>query len=290
MAIIYLLIQILITIGLGKNMNFLIKGWLHHKNSIGIELMKANGFNFFKQNNESIDWLMYTDKFIETNFDKAIFGPHLFPGKHTRSKKASHLYNSLSPINKKLCEELAPELNCVPLPFPVDVNKFIPKKKNGKPVLYFKNRERKILEDFLSCNFDSFLIFDYNRKYREQDFLQAVSSAPYAVWIGRHESQGFAFQETLSCNTPIFCINVKSTREETGNTIWKKMDRNLKLPASSATYFSEKCGLLSNLQSFKDDWSVFHRNIKNYSSREFIVQELSSEACCDKWLKILSKF
>ena len=271
-------------------MNFLIEGWLHHKNSIGIELMKGNGFNFFKKNKESVDWLIYTDKFIETNFDKVIFGPHYFPGKHTRSKKASHLYNALSPINKKPCEELAPELNCVSLPFPVDINRFVPQKKNRRPVLYFKKRNRKILENFLSCSFDNFLIFDYDKGYKEQDFLQAISRAPYAVWIGCHESQGFAFQETLSCNTPIFCINVKSYREETGDTVWRKMNNSFKLHASSASYFDERCGLLSLPESFQDDWSVFHKNMKNYSPREFIVQELSSEACCGKWLEILGKF
>ena len=50
----------------------------------------------------------------------------------------------------------------------------------------------------------------FEKRYQESDFADAISKAPYAIWIGRHESQGFAFQETLSSDTPIFVIDVNS--------------------------------------------------------------------------------
>ena len=99
----------------------------------------------------------------------------------------------------------------------------------------------------------------------ERIFYDAISRAPYCIWIGCYESQGFAFQEILSCNTPIFVINVQSLREEiNGNRV------------------------ISCPERWKENWDLFI-NKSNFIPRNFIMNTLSPNIYVKNWTeKILS--
>lgn len=273
-------------------MKYYIEGWLHHKNNIGIHLMKNTGLDidFTYNHNTKYDCIINTSSIIEyENFDGIIlYGPHIMPHDINDDMYfAPHkLYNTLSPWSENLMKKIKPNLNCISLPFAVDINRFCPKEKNGKPIIYYKNVDQQRLYDVLNYLNNDFIIFNYQSGYNENDFLEAISTAPYVIWIGRHESQGFAFQETMSCNTPIFVIDVKSLREEI-NSVWINYKPKLDLKGTAASYFDDTCGMISYPDIWKNDINIFFKNIMNYHPRDFVINNLSPKVCCDIWNKKL---
>ena len=177
---------------------------------------------------------------------------------------------------------IRPEIRCTTLPFPVDVDKFLPKDKTGKPVIYFKHRDPSILKEVVDYFGSEFIVAQYG-SYNESNYLEAISQAPYCIWIGSHESQGFAFQEAMSCDTPIYVINVRSLRDEWGATIWRNFLPGHDLPATTASSFSDDCGLITYVESWREDFDKFMSNIKDYSPRQFVLDNLSPKACAQKW-------
>lgn len=269
-------------------MKYFIEGWLHHKNHIAINLMKDCGLNidFIYDNNTKYDCIINTDslKDYKNHEGIVVYGPHIMFTEISDDTyfAPNKLFNSLSPWLENLIRKIKPNLNCISLPFAVDTNRFCPKEKNGKPIIYYKNVDKQRLYDVINNLNGDFIIFDYRAKYNEYDFLEAISTAPYAIWIGSHESQGFAFQETMSCNTPIFVINVKSLREEI-NSMWINYKPELNLEATTVSYFDDTCGMISYPETWKNDINLFLQNIVNYNPRAFIINNLSPKACNDIW-------
>tara|TARA_Y100001938_G_scaffold114761_1_gene157775 strand:+ start:562 stop:1467 length:906 start_codon:yes stop_codon:yes gene_type:complete len=299
-------------------MNIYTEGYLHHKNAHGVNLLKKEGINFFNDTSDGTpDCVHIFDKIIDVrviknleNYDgPVVFGPHKFlfnstgvhltlePYNYVDSRLFSgygwmhqdpYYFNALSPWNKKLQMDIVglPDTNVITLPFPVDTERFQPEKKTGKPIIYFKNRDPRILLNLIEILGDDFIVFNYSARYREESFLEAVSVAPYCIWIGCHESQGFAFQETLSSNTPIFVIDVKSMRDEFKSD-WSNENciYGHDLAATSAAYFDSSCGVISYKERWQDDFNIFLDNLKSYNPRDFVLTHLSAKPCKKLWEK-----
>jgi hypothetical protein len=276
---------------ISDNMKIGIRGGLHHKNRIGIDLMNGKGIDFsWNIEDPQNDWIMFTDSFNPpvTGKTKIIYGPHISLERLSSFPEGpTYYFNSLSPWLADLTKQLFGNRKFITLPFPVDVDKFCPQEKEGNPVIYFKRRSREILENFKNSFPDiEFDFFDYTQKYEEDNFLNKISRAPYCIWIGTHESQGFALQETLSCNTPVFVIEAKDLRDEQGGP-WDSIFPGKDLPCTSASYFDDRCGLISSPEDFKINFPVFLERLNLYSPREFILETLSPESCIDIWCKFL---
>lgn len=275
-------------------MEIYVEGWLHHKNKRGMELMNGDDIRFHLDFNPNIkyDWIMNLSDIKDyTNCDKFIFGPQImFPSidinKIPINKKV--YFNVLSRWMVNLCESIHTDYNFIDLPFAVDVDKFKPNSKSGKPIIYFKQRNHKILSDVTNNLGGDFIIFDYVKGYNEDDYINSISNAPYIIWIGRHESQGFALQEALSCDCPVFVIDVKSKREENHkDSFWHTYLPGHELPATSASYFDETCGLVCYPENWKENWDIFLNNIKKYKPRDFVLSNLSPSVCVKKWINRL---
>jgi len=292
-------------------MKYYFEGWFHNKNKLGLDLMIEKGMdveytprpNFdgrwhhwdaipTYQQTKKYDWIISLGQFkkFEGHEGGVIYGPHLMyndtsdeEAKSIFSKNV--LYNTLSEWNRSLVQDIKPYFNCVALPFAVNVEQFQPQKKDGKPIIYFKQVDRSKLDDVIDHLGDDFIIFDYEKGYEEPHFAEVISKAPYAIWIGRHESQGFAFQETLSSDTPIFVIDVKSLKEEVNhgvpNSFWTNYLPDHALPGTSASYFDDSCGVKTYPERWKEDWGTFLSN--DYAPREFIVKNLSAKPCSEIW-------
>jgi hypothetical protein len=272
-------------------MKLLLEGWLHHKNEIGIKLMRKNGLDvYFKFDRRTkYDCIINTSKFTqyENHNGKLIIGPHIDIidiNKQLVYFEQKCYFNCLSNWNVNIHKSLinSDKIKFISLPFAVDIQKFMPKEKNGKPVIYFKKVDKNRLNDVLNHFGEKFILFDCEKKYKENDFFNAISRAPYCIWIGSHESQGFALQETLSSNTPIFVINVRTLREEI-NSKWVDFMPEQKLEATAAPYFDDSCGIISFPERWKEDWLVFIKNIINYTPRDYIVNTLSPINCVKIW-------
>ena len=280
-------------------MQFFIEGWWHHKNRNGIELMIKEGikvdFDYYDVS-KNYDWIISLSEFKTYQNHKGgiIYGPHIELKKileEVPNLSENSYINLLSNWLVDLSNSIVESDKYLSLPFAVDVDKFIPNQKNGKPIIYYKDVDINWLNSVNKKLGNDFVIFDYSNVYRESDFLDAISKAPYVIWIGRHESQGFAFQETMSCNTPIFVIDVKSLRDEIVNNKnnWLYFYPDNPLKATAASYFDESCGLISDINNWENDYDFFIKNLNHYSPREFVVNKLSAKPCVELWLNKLSK-
>jgi len=284
---------------MGKKINILVEGWLHFKNDLGMKLMNSEKIEFHnKRTDIKYDWILNLSEFKNYDDDSGlIFGPQMmFPAINTSEipKHRKYVCNVLSQWVYELCLEINPDVNFTKLPFAVDVDRFKPSEKTGKPIIYFKQRDPKILDSVLSKLGRDFLIFENSGNYQvktydELVFQKSIASAPFAIWIGRHESQGFAFQETLSSDTPIFVIDAKSLRDEfASNSFWTNYLPNHELKSSAASYFDERCGLISDFENWEIDWDKFVSNLHNYKPREYVLDNLSPTACIELWYKTLN--
>ncbi len=272
-------------------MNIYANGPLHHKNEIGLSLLKEEGLTVHSvyDGNFKYDQIHIFNRIqrFEEQECPHVYGPHFY---HTHMPRydfqANEYMNCLSPWLKELTHAIRPEIRCATLPFPVEVNKFTPQAKEGKPIIYFKQRDPNILNEVLNFFGNDFIIFEYG-SYQEEDYLTHISRAPYCIWVGRHESQGFALQEAMSCDTPIFVLDVVSLRDETGDTVWRNFLPEHDLPATAASYFDDKCGLITCTERWKEDFEMFESLLPSYSPREFVVNNLSAAPCLEKWRNLL---
>ena len=268
-------------------MKIYVEGSAHHKNEAGIGLLQSQGFEFDRSYNKNINYdqvhIFNGIKKIEGQDCTHIYGPHFYHLSMEHYDFSENEYmNCLSKWNKDLTHMIRPDIRCTALPFPVDVDRFTPSNKTGKPVIYFKHRDPQLLAEVRQYFGGDMALVVYG-SYNEATYLEAISKAPYCIWVGCHESQGFAFQEAMSCDTPIFVVNVKSLRDEWGPTMWRNFLPGHDLPATTAAYFDDSCGFVSYEESWKEDFDKFMSNIKNYSPRQFVLDNLSPEACAQKW-------
>ena len=97
-----------------------------------------------------------------------------------------------------------------------------------------------------------------------------------------HESQGFALQESLSCNVPLLVWNIKSMNQEYGQNYDD-------IPATTIPYWDERCGeYFYKIEELEDKFNLFLSKIELYKPREYILDNLSFEVCEQKLLNILN--
>jgi glycosyltransferase involved in cell wall biosynthesis len=178
------------------------------------------------------------------------------------------------------------------MPFPVNTELFKPildeKNKKNKVFIYFKRRnesELNILENYLRERKIQYEVFDYVKKYEENDYLKTLQEAKFGIVLGSHESQGFALQEAMACNVPLIVWNVTNMNQEVGSN-------HPSLPATSIPYWDERCGeYFTKWEEWENCFNVFLKNIKTgekYKPREFIMENLSTVPCAERFMKLLN--
>ena len=110
-----------------------------------------------------------------------------------------------------------------------------------------------------------------------------LEKSRFGIWIGCHESQGFALQEALSMNVPLLVMNVSDMREECvkGRFIYEHHKEPMK--ATAIPYWSNECGevLLKDEESkILETLELMNQKIieRKYSPREFIEKNLDWKA------------
>jgi len=286
-------------------MNLLVINKLHHKNLIALKNYKNLNIKFINyireiddQDLNKIDCIYSPSEYFDYNKYKDykikfIFGPHfsVFPNINVINKLISdntvyvqpsdwvcHLWKSFS-----FCDKL----NIRTLPFGVDTNKFINDNKIEKDhiIIYYKSRhpnELKQIIDFIKNCEKNIKIFSYNNKYKEEEYLKYLKKAKYGIWLGRHESQGFALQEALSCNVPLLVWDVKTMKQEYGYCY------NNDNYATSIPYWDSNCGeFFYDYNEIEKTYNIFISKINDYTPRKYILDNLTFEKCEDKLLNLI---
>jgi hypothetical protein len=229
-------------------------------------------------------------KFPNTKF---IFGPQfsVFPDNRLdiiKGPKTS--FNLLSEwvINFWKSFPICDNLKLVSLPFGVDTEKFIYTKsmrERTKVLVYFKHRnpsDLRLIEKFLQDKNVEFNVFSYNSRYNEDDYLNYLQNSKFGIWIGGHESQGFALQEALSCDVPLLVWSVKSMNQEYGSNYSD-------IPATTTSYWDKKCGeVFYNINDLESSYNKFIDCLETYKPREFILENLSIDSCETRFMEYIN--
>jgi len=217
---------------------------------------------------------------------KFVFGPHfsVFPEENSlcfdnKHKNAIYIQPSQQAVDVWKKDFKYTTLPVRSYAFGVDTEKFKPDEKDRDRVfVYYKSRnptELDFLQDFLRKKNINYDFFAYGH-YSEEHYLSTLKSCKYGIWLGRHESQGFALQEALSCNVPLF--------------VWSSMYMNQEYPGSqeydrvttkmtSIPYWDDRCGtyFYTDRDDLEGKFSEFIKNLENFSPREYILENLTIE-------------
>jgi hypothetical protein len=226
---------------------------------------------------------------------KFLFGPHfsVFPEKIQMNiiLGKNVIYTQPSDWARDVWRDshLCNNIRIETLPFGVDTNRFnqiLPSEQRNLVFVYYKSRKPEEFEkimDFLSHFNVKIVVFNYLIKYSEEDYLKCLHNAKFGVWIGRHESQGFALEEALSCNVPLLVWNVKSMNQEYG---YNYQD----IPATCIPYWDNRCGeFFYSIDELPCVYDKFMNNLVNYKPREYILENISIEKCENKFIELINK-
>lgn len=276
-------------------------GSLHHKNLNAINKYKSINIitdigqidkcGVIYSPSNYIDMEKYPDKFF-------IFGPHfsVFPNEDYSKLLSNHsnraVYVQPSQWVKDLWTKLMPYKNDIieVLPFGVDTEMFCEKTSISERThvfVYYKSRalsELCLLEQFLKQKNITYTVFSYRDEYKEEDYLEYLQKSKYGIVLGRHESQGFAIEEALSCNVPLLVWNAKNMNQE--------LNQNYpSIEATSIPYWDKRCGeSFYEYNQLESTFDTFIKNIEGYRPREYVLENISIDQCDKKLTKLISKY
>jgi hypothetical protein len=272
-----------------------IKSTIHHKNlnfilkCKNIEFTIINSIDEINRFDLSIFDAVYSpcqpidvSKYPTTKF---IFGPHfsVLPNISQMNliKGSNSIYIQPSKwvvdlwYNSSICNYN----KIIPFAFGVDTDKFNSNNtisEREKVFIYFKNRDPndlKLVEHFLHNTNYEYKIFSYRNRYTEEDYLNYLKQSKFGIWIGGHESQGFALEEALSCNVPLLVWNIQSMKQEYGSNYSDFF-------ATSIAYWDERCGeYFFSIYELQKTFNLLISKLETYKPREFILENLSIDIC-----------
>lgn len=211
---------------------------------------------------------------------KVVFGPHLFvfPDDPAHSLRTTtfpphrFFYNTISEWNAAIHTQFAKlTIPYISVPFGVNTQALTPvppPPERTKVMLYFKNRcseDYELALRYLQSTHPNYTVIRYG-SYKDSEFKEVLRSTKFVLWIGSHESQGFALQETLAMNVPVLLWDATSMHQEVQHGRFVHHSRVCELPCTTATTWSAECGLRftkaeelpSAFQSMMDLWTEFH--------------------------------
>jgi hypothetical protein len=283
----------------------LMVGWQHPKNHHALRnypnivLTLTENLSTFAQANLSNFDVVYSPALpIDVSLypgKRFLFGPHfsIFPEPNWAViKSRMSFYISPSDWTRKLYQRypVTIGLKVVVNPFGVDTKRFqdSPKPRNSlsKIMVMFKDRESSelaLIERALKTRGLDYKVFSYRDKYDEGEYIRYMQKSKYGIWLGRHESQGFALEEALASNLPLLVWNARSLYQDAASSP--------RFPEQYATvipYWDNRCGEYFHYEpEFEGTYTLFlHRlQLGLYHPRKYIEEHLSMSVCEDILIK-----
>jgi hypothetical protein len=274
----------------------LIIGGLHFKNQRGLEeLLREEyvygtmedipSYTMIYSPSTPINTSLYPDKLF-------LFGPHfsLFPDTKLLSVHNAH-HNAVYLLPSQWIYDIWVAKNAtlfLPLsifPFPVDTKTFCPTgQPRQKVFVYMKHRdplELAEVEDYLTKQNISYTLFDYGKGYKDAEYLAVLKESKYGIVIHAYETQGFAIQEALSTDVPLFVWDCRTMLQDY-STVQKDY------VCTSVPYWDDRCGTkVYTMGQFELEFPHFVSRLATYEPRQFILENLSVGKCRERWNAIL---
>ena len=122
--------------------------------------------------------------------------------------------------------------------------------------------------------------------YREEEFHRLLSQCRAMIFLCEHETQGFAYQQTLSCGVPILAW-------ERGG-FWQDPEfyphRVKFAPVSAMPYWDDRCGLkFEGSRDFAARLDEFIEINKSsaFRPRDYILENLTLEKCAREYVRLV---
>lgn len=233
------------------------------------------------------------------NARRVLYGPHfsVFPDHRyqmlPRDPRNVYILPSVwcHDLWKAMCEA---HVRLAVAPFPVDVDRFSPDPSVTRTecLLYVKRRSSDDITtvvNLLRAHGIHYRLFDYTMRYAESEFIDSLRRARFALWVGCHESQGFALEEALAMDVPLFVWSTNRMHQEKG------MEHEYRLIHTECTtvpYWDARCGtVITNAEDLSSAFDDFLRKIeeKRYSPRAFVLENLTAAAVYAKFWRPLTE-
>lgn len=151
----------------------------------------------------------------------------------------------------------------------------------------YKEQSSRLLEPIISILKQKKFTFKYIRygKYMPHELLQATQTCKAAIFLCEHETQGLAYQQILSTNTPILAWDIDSYWLDP-NYYPHKVKYG---PVTSTPYWDNRCGEKFNSRSdFEPALSAFLQGLaqQSYHPRAYILENLTLEKCAIDYVEI----
>ena len=125
--------------------------------------------------------------------------------------------------------------------------------------------------------------------YREEDFCRLLKEVSAMVFLCEHETQGFAYLQTLSSGVPILAWDRGGFWQDP--SMYPQRVRFS--PVTSVPYFDERCGVkFADLPGFKSAVGEFFEQVNagTFRPRDYVVENFGLAARAREYLNLAAPF
>lgn len=124
--------------------------------------------------------------------------------------------------------------------------------------------------------------------YDEDDYRRILQQVSGMVFLCEHETQGFAYLQSLSCDVPILAWDRGGYWQDPS-----MFPERVKFePVTSVPYFDQRCGeKFTDMEEFRQKLPLFLENISNsdYRPRQYITENFDLKERAKAYLELLEK-
>lgn len=273
----------------------------------GLDLLKIpyrfNDYKYAKKNPNELIGVIGKPHLI---FEKRFKNPILFgAGVFSHPIDCPDLFTLYPNVKKMLVPGPWMEEMCKPYyhdqvmawPVGIDTEKWSTKIKEGKQnvdfLIYDKIRwengkyQEALLDPIINQLKEKGLSYHYIKygSYKPSDLINELSVCKAVIFLCTHESQGIAYQQILSTNTPILAWD--------RGGYWQDPSYYPDLvkyePVSSVPYWDERCGIkFKGEEDFPSVLEHFNQKLQQqaFSPRAYILENLTIEISAQKYVDI----
>jgi glycosyltransferase involved in cell wall biosynthesis len=122
--------------------------------------------------------------------------------------------------------------------------------------------------------------------YDHDELTEKLKKAKAVIFLCEHETQGFAYQQILSTNTPILAWDRGGYWQDP----YYYPDRVKFQPVSSVPYWDERCGWkFMGAGDFENNLEEFLSRASTFKPRDYILENLTLEKCAEEYLRIYNE-